>query len=134
MVQNIELHGAVIVSTPQEVALADARKGIAMFRETQVRILGIIENMSYFACPHCGERTEIFSTGGARRTAEVLGVPFLGEIPLEVALRESSDSGTPYMASAPDGATSAAFMAVAEATHQQISESALQPVPEGADS
>ena len=115
MVQNIQVDGAIIVSTPQDVALADARKGLAMFRETQVPIIGLIENMSFFACPHCGERTEIFSHGGARRTAEELGAPFLGEIPLVTALRETSDGGTPFMATRDDSPARRAFLQVAEA-------------------
>jgi ATP-binding protein involved in chromosome partitioning len=114
MVQNIEVHGAIIVSTPQDVALADARKGLAMFRETRVPIVGIIENMSYFSCPHCGERTEIFAHGGAQRTAEELGAPFLGEIPLVTALRETSDAGTPFMSSPDDSPAHRAFLHVAE--------------------
>jgi ATP-binding protein involved in chromosome partitioning len=120
MVQNIEVHGAVIVSTPQDVALADARKGIAMFRETKVPILGLIENMSYFACPHCGETTEIFSRGGARKTADVLGAPFLGEIPLEVALRETSDAGIPLMSKDGETAAHKAFLGVADAVLEEL--------------
>ena len=114
MVQNIQVHGAIIVSTPQDVALADARKGLAMFRETQVPIIGLIENMSFFICPHCQERTEIFSHGGARRTAEELGAPFLGEIPLVTALRETSDGGTPFMITCDDSPARRAFLQVAE--------------------
>lgn len=115
MVQQIEVDGAIIVSTPQDVALADARKGLAMFRETKVPIVGIIENMSYFLCPHCGERTEVFAHGGARKTAERLGAPFLGEIPLVTELRETSDAGTPFMSEEKDSATREAFASVAAA-------------------
>jgi len=114
MVQGIEVDGAIIVSTPQDVALADARKGLAMFRETKVPVVGLIENMSYFECPHCGERTEIFAHGGARKAAEKMQTPFLGEIPLVTTLRESSDAGTPLLASDDDSPTHRAFMKVAE--------------------
>jgi ATP-binding protein involved in chromosome partitioning len=122
MVQNIEVHGAIIVSTPQDVALADARKGLAMFRETSVPVVGLIENMSYFDCPHCGERTEIFAHGGARRTASTLGAPFLGEIPLVTALRETSDRGSPFMLIKEDSPARSAFLAIAEAVVAQTPE------------
>ena len=104
MAQQVPLAGAVIVSTPQDLALIDARKGLNMFRRVDVPVLGIVENMSYFVCPHCGERTDIFGHGGARREAERLGVPFLGEVPLHMAIRETSDAGTPVVVSEPDGA------------------------------
>ena len=97
MAQQVPLAGAVIVSTPQDIALLDARKGLNMFRKVDVPVLGIIENMSYFLCPHCGERSEIFSHGGARREAEKLGVEFLGEMPLDIAIRETSDGGHPIV-------------------------------------
>ena len=97
MAQQVPLAGAVIVSTPQDIALLDARKGLNMFRKVDVPVLGIIENMSYFLCPHCGERSEIFSHGGARREAERLGVEFLGEMPLDIAIRETSDGGRPIV-------------------------------------
>ena len=95
MAQQVPLAGAVIVSTPQDIALLDARKGLAMFQKVDVPVLGIVENMSYFLCPHCGQRSEIFSHGGARREAERLGVEFLGEVPLDLAIRETSDGGRP---------------------------------------
>ena len=120
MVQQIEVHGAVIVSTPQDVALADARKGIAMFRETHVPILGIVENMSYFACPHCGEKTEIFARGGARKTALELGVPFLGEIPLETELRATSDQGVPLLSRSTDLASARAFHLLASEVARRL--------------
>ncbi|HLJ64031.1 MAG TPA: Mrp/NBP35 family ATP-binding protein, partial [Stellaceae bacterium] len=101
MAQEVPLSGAVIVSTPQDIALLDARKGLAMFRKVEVPVLGFIENMSYFLCPHCGERSDIFSHGGARRDAARLGVEFLGEIPLDIAIRETSDGGDPITVSAP---------------------------------
>jgi ATP-binding protein involved in chromosome partitioning len=103
MAQQVPLKGAVIVSTPQDLALVDARRGIAMFRRVSVPVLGIVENMSYFLCPHCGERSDIFGHGGARAEAERLDVPFLGEVPLDMEIREKSDSGLPVVATAPDG-------------------------------
>ena len=101
--QQTPLAGAVIVSTPQDIALLDARKGLNMFRKVDVPVLGIIENMSYFCCPHCGGRSEIFSHGGARQEAEKLGVPCLAEIPLHIAIRETADGGAPVVVSQPDG-------------------------------
>jgi ATP-binding protein involved in chromosome partitioning len=103
MAQQVPLKGAVIVSTPQDLALIDARRGIAMFRRVNVPVLGIVENMSTFICPQCGTRSDIFGHGGARREAERLGVPFLGEVPLDIAIREKSDSGAPVVATMPDG-------------------------------
>ncbi|MBO0345047.1 iron-sulfur cluster carrier protein ApbC [Roseibium sp. CAU 1637] len=102
MAQQVPLAGAVIVSTPQDLALIDARKGLNMFRRVDVPVLGIVENMSYFICPGCGGRHDIFGHGGARKEAEKLGVPFLGEVPLDIAIRENSDNGTPIVVSAPD--------------------------------
>lgn len=103
MAQKVKLAGAVIVSTPQDIALIDARKGLGMFRKTAVPVLGIVENMSFFLCPHCGERSEIFGHGGARHEAEKLGVPFLGEVPLHLDIRSHSDDGHPIVAAKPDG-------------------------------
>ena len=103
MAQQVPLKGAVIVSTPQDLALIDARRGIAMFKRVNVPVLGVVENMSYFLCPHCGTRSDIFSHGGARHEAERLGVPFLGEVPLHMTIREKSDSGLPVVATMPDG-------------------------------
>ena len=113
MAQQVPLSGAVIVSTPQDLALIDARKGIGMFRKVNVPILGIIENMSHFLCPHCGERSDIFGHGGARAEAERLGVPFLGEIPLTMAIREKSDAGTPVVVSEPDSAHAKVYREIA---------------------
>ncbi|MES2255754.1 MAG: iron-sulfur cluster carrier protein ApbC [Pseudomonadota bacterium] len=112
--QRAPLKGAVIVSTPQDIALIDARKGIAMFKKTQVPILGVVENMSVFVCPDCGHSHHIFGHGGARETAEKVGAPFLGEIPLVPLIRETSDAGTPVMVAAADGPEALAFLAVAE--------------------
>src|SRR5262252_2320124 len=114
MAQQVPLKGAVIVSTPQDLALIDARRGIAMFRRVNVPVLGIVENMSTFICPHCGGRSDIFGHGGARHEAERLGVPFLGEVPLDLAIRETSDAGRPVVATDPDGAHAAIFRAIAE--------------------
>ena len=120
LAQQVPLAGAVIVSTPQDLALADARKGLAMFQKVDVPILGIIENMSTFVCPHCGERTDIFGHGGARDEAARLGVPFLGEVPLALAIRELSDSGRPVVVSAPDGPHAEAFRAIAAKVRDEL--------------
>ncbi len=113
MAQQVPLAGAIIVSTPQDLALIDARKGLNMFRKVDVPVLGIVENMSTFICPHCGGRSDIFSHGGARSEAERLGVPFLGEVPLEMSVREMSDAGKPVVATAPDSAVAAAYRDIA---------------------
>ncbi len=113
MAQQVPLSGAVIVSTPQDLALIDARKGINMFRKVNVPILGIIENMSYFLCPSCGTRSDIFGTGGARAEAETLGAPFLGEVPLHMTIRETSDTGRPVVATEPDSAHARIYVDIA---------------------
>ena len=113
MAQQVPLKGAVIVSTPQDLALLDARRGIAMFRRVNVPVLGIVENMSTFICPHCGERSDIFGHGGARHEAERLGVPFLGEVPLALEIRETSDAGAPVVASDPHGTYAKVFHDIA---------------------
>ncbi len=118
--QRVPLTGAVIVSTPQDVALADVRKGINMFAKVNVPILGVIENMSYHLCPHCGERSEIFGHGGAKATAEEFGAEFLGEIPLHIAIRETSDAGQPIVVSQPDSAEAAAYTRIAERLRGRI--------------
>jgi ATP-binding protein involved in chromosome partitioning len=120
MAQQVPLRGAVIVSTPQDLALVDARRGIAMFRRVNVPVLGIVENMSYFVCPQCGTRTDIFGHGGARAEAVRLGVPFLGEVPLHMEIREKSDAGLPVVATAPDSPHAAAFRAIAAQLRDQI--------------
>ena len=112
LAQNVPLKGAVIVSTPQDLSLIDARRGLAMFSKVDVPVLGIVENMSYFQCPHCGTRSDIFGHGGARQEAERLGVPFLGEIPLHMSIRITSDSGTPVVESEPDGPYAAIYRAI----------------------
>ncbi len=126
--QRVPLKGAVIVSTPQDVALADARRGIAMFRKTQVPVLGIVENMSTFICPNCGHESHIFGHGGARETAERLGEPFLGEIPLNTAIRLTSDAGTPIVAAAPDAPEARAFLLIAEQVAAKI-DAPQRPAP-----
>jgi ATP-binding protein involved in chromosome partitioning len=113
MAQQAPLAGAIIVSTPQDLALIDARRGVAMFRKVEAPILGIIENMSYFLCPHCGGRTDIFSHGGARHDAEALGVPFLGEVPLDPTIRATSDAGAPVVGSEPQGPHAAIYINLA---------------------
>ena len=113
MAQQVPLAGAVIVSTPQDLALLDARRGVAMFRKVAVPILGLVENMSYFTCPACGHRSDIFAHGGARHEAERLGIPFLGEIPLAMPIRETSDGGRPIVASDPSSAHAKAYVALA---------------------
>jgi len=113
--QLVPLTGAITVTTPQEVALYDVRKGLMMFQKVNVPLLGVIENMSYFVCGHCGERTEIFSTGGGERAAEKFGVPFLGRIPIDPAIRAGGDSGTPIMIADPASPQSKAFKEIATA-------------------
>lgn len=120
LAQNVPLKGAVIISTPQDLSLIDARRGLAMFRKVNVPVLGIIENMSFFQCPHCGGRSDIFGHGGARHEAERLGVPFLGEIPLHMSIRETSDSGHPVVESQPEGPHAAIYRAIAESIRDRL--------------
>ncbi len=127
MAQQVPLAGAIIVSTPQDLALIDARKGLNMFRKVDVPVLGIIENMSYFACPSCGHRSEIFGHGGAREEAEKLGVPFLGEVPLDMELRKRSDGGQPIVVSLPDSEHAGIYRDIAKAAWDQISDAESGP-------
>lgn len=120
LAQKVPLSGAVIVSTPQDIALIDARKGLEMFRRTDVPVLGIVENMSYFSCPHCGGVSEIFGHGGARDEAARLGVPFLGEIPLHAMIRTLSDAGTPVVAVRPDSVEAKPYMDMAAMVAETI--------------
>ena len=120
LAQRVPLSGAVIVSTPQDIALADARKGLNMFEKVDIPVFGLIENMSYFSCPHCGERTDIFSHGGARKEAETMGMDFLGEIPLDIVIRETSDSGQPIVVSDPESPHSKAYLEIAEKVWTKI--------------
>src|SRR4029077_20568625 len=129
MAQQVPLSGAVIVSTPQDIALLDARKGLNMFRKVDVPVLGIVENMSYFLCPHCGERSNIFSHGGARREADKLGMEFLGEIPLDMAIRETSDGGNPIVVSQPTSPHAATYRAIAERIWQKVSGAPQKTAP-----
>jgi ATP-binding protein involved in chromosome partitioning len=129
MAQQVPLAGAVIVSTPQDLALIDARKGLNMFRRVNVPVLGILENMSYFLCPHCGGRSDIFSHGGAMHEAERLGVPFLGGLPLDMQIRETSDGGRPIVASMPNSPHTAAYRDIAGAVWARIGEGAQRAAP-----
>jgi ATP-binding protein involved in chromosome partitioning len=130
MAQRVPLSGAVIVSTPQDIALIDARKGLNMFRKVDVPVFGIIENMSTFICPHCGETTEIFGHGGARATAAELGCDFLGEIPLKLSIRVQSDAGVPIMIKDPDGPEARAYLAIAgEVAARLDSGAGARPAP-----
>lgn len=114
LAQQVPLAGAVIVSTPQDLALIDARRGVAMFQKVDVPILGVVENMSYFVCPNCGTRHDVFAHGGARAEAEKLGVPFLGEVPLTMAIREGSDGGRPIVVTDPEGPQARIYREIAE--------------------
>jgi ATP-binding protein involved in chromosome partitioning len=125
MAQQVPLKGAVIVSTPQDLALIDARRGIAMFKRVNVPVLGIVENMSYFLCPKCDARSDIFGHGGARREAERLKVPFLGEVPLHMDIREKSDAGLPVVAIEPDGAHAKIYRDMAAKVRDQLSGGAV---------
>jgi ATP-binding protein involved in chromosome partitioning len=120
MAQQVPLAGAVIVSTPQDLALIDARKGLNMFRRVDVPVLGIVENMSYFLCPHCGERTDIFGHGGAEHEAARIGVPFLGAVPLHASIRQLSDAGTPVVAAEPRGEHARIFREIAARTWERV--------------
>jgi ATP-binding protein involved in chromosome partitioning len=122
LTQKVPLSGAVIVTTPQDVALIDARKGLAMFQKVNVPVLGIVENMASFVCPNCGEVTHIFRHGGGERTAAELGCPFLGSIPLDAAIAEGGDAGVPIVVSDADGPHAAAFRSIAEAVVRATTE------------
>jgi ATP-binding protein involved in chromosome partitioning len=114
LAQKTKLRGAVVVSTPQDIALIDARRGAKMFEQLRVPVLGIVENMSYFSCPNCQHRSDIFGHGGARDEAARIGVPYLGGVPLLLAIRETGDAGLPIIASAPEGEAAAAYRAITE--------------------
>jgi ATP-binding protein involved in chromosome partitioning len=120
MAQRVALSGAVIVSTPQDIALLDARRGVRMFERVRVPVLGIVENMSFFCCPSCGHRAEIFGHGGARLEAQRLGTEFLGEVPLLLEIRTGSDAGTPIVAAAPDSAAAQAFAQIARRVWDKV--------------
>lgn len=127
MAQQVPLAGSVIVSTPQDIALIDARKGLNMFRKVDVPILGLIENMSTFICPNCGERSDIFGHGGAREEAERLGIPFLGEIPLHIDIRTNSDGGTPVVVSEPESRHAEIYRSIAALVLEQMAAEAQTP-------
>ena len=129
MAQQVPLAGAVIVSTPQDLALIDARKGLNMFRKVEVPVLGIVENMSYFIAPDTGARYDIFGHGGARKEAERIGVPFLGEVPLTMSIRETSDAGTPLFASEPNGPVAGIYRDIAAKVWAQVSNVPQRPAP-----
>lgn len=120
MAQQVPLSGAVIVSTPQDLALIDARKGLNMFKRVDVPVLGIVENMSYFLCPNCGTRSDIFGHGGARAEAARLGVPFLGEVPLHMEIREKSDAGLPLVATDPGSPHAKLYREIAAAAWREV--------------
>ena len=127
MAQRVTLTGAVIVSTPQDIALIDARRGVRMFEKTRVPVLGLVENMSYYCCPNCGHRSEVFGHGGARAEADRLGIDFLGEIPLLLDIRTASDAGTPIAAMAPDSEAAKAYDTLARLVWEKIA----APAPAG---
>ena len=127
MAQQVPLSGAIIVSTPQDIALLDARKGLNMFRKVDVPVLGIIENMSVFICPNCGHESHIFSHGGARREAETLGMNFLGEMPLHIDIRVTSDEGRPIVISEPDGEHARRYMEMAKKVWERLSGGDAEP-------
>jgi ATP-binding protein involved in chromosome partitioning len=129
MSQQVPLRGAVMVSTPQDLALIDVRRGMAMFRRVNVPILGIVENMSYFLCPQCGTRSDIFGHGGARHEAERLGVPFLGEVPLHMEIREKSDAGLPVVATVPNGPHAEIYRGIAARLRNEIAAGAGRAAP-----
>ena len=114
LAQRVVVAGAVIVSTPQDIALIDARRGVAMFEKVGIKVLGVVENMSFFHCPACGHEAHVFGHGGARREAERLGVPFLGEVPLLLEVREAGDAGAPIVVAAPESPGALALRAIAE--------------------
>ncbi len=121
LVQTIPLTGSVIVTTPQDVALIDARRAIKMFGEVKIPILGIIENMSHFVCPHCGKTTDVFSHGGGEKTSERYEVPYLGSLPLELKIREAGDAGKPVVIAAPESEEAKAFLKIAQDVASRIS-------------
>jgi ATP-binding protein involved in chromosome partitioning len=124
--QTVPVAGAVVVTTPQGVSVSDVRKAVGMFRQLNIPLLGVVENMSYFVCGHCSERTEIFGHGGGRRMAEELSVPFLGEVPIDTRVRSGGDEGTPIVAAAPEAPAAVAFQEVAGKVAAQLSIQAMR--------
>jgi ATP-binding protein involved in chromosome partitioning len=130
MAQQTPTSGAVIVSTPQDLALLDARRGVTMFQKVDVPILGVVENMSSFCCPNCGHVSPIFGHGGARAEAEKLGVPFLGEVPLDMTIRATSDEGRPIVATDPDSPHARVYLDIARAIWSRLTQAgASRPAP-----
>jgi ATP-binding protein involved in chromosome partitioning len=121
MAQSVPMAGAVVVTTPQGVSVSDVRKAVGMFRQLNIPVLGVIENMSYFVCGHCSQRTEIFGNGGGRRMAEEMGIPFLGEVPIDTRVRAGGDEGSPIVAAAPDAPAAQAFLDLASRVAAQVS-------------
>jgi ATP-binding protein involved in chromosome partitioning len=126
MAQSVPVAGAVVVTTPQGVSVSDVRKAVGMFRQLNIPVLGVIENMSTFACPHCGERTDIFGHGGGEKMATEMGIPFLGEVPIDTRVRSGGDEGQPIVAAAPESPAGAAFTSVAGKVAAQISIQAMR--------
>jgi ATP-binding protein involved in chromosome partitioning len=126
MAQSVPMAGAVVVTTPQGVSVSDVRKAVAMFRQLNIPILGVVENMSYFTCGHCGERTDIFGSGGGLRMAEDMGIPFLGQVPIDTRVRSGGDEGQPIVAVAPDAPAARAFEELAGKVAAQISIQAMR--------
>lgn len=126
MTQSVPLAGGIVVTTPQDVALSDARKGVVMFQQVNVNVLGLVENMSYFVCPSCGERSEIFDHGGGEKTSRQFNVPFLGGIPLETGIRRCGDKGSPVVVDAPESPAAEAFRSIARKLAAEISKSSFQ--------
>jgi ATP-binding protein involved in chromosome partitioning len=131
LAQAIQLTGAVIVTTPQEVAIGDALRSAKMFERVGVPVLGVVENMSHFACPHCGQRTDIFLSGGGDRLAQEIGVPLLGQIPLQAGVADLGDSGAPVIVAQPDSPAAVALRAIAEAVRKRAGRSVSLPILTG---
>jgi ATP-binding protein involved in chromosome partitioning len=125
LAQMVPVSGAVVVTTPQEVSLADTAKAVAMYKKLQIHVLGLVENMSYYVCPHCQSRDDIFDHGGGRRLATEMSIPFLGEIPMDIGVRLAGDAGTPVVKRAPDSELSKSFLTLAQNLAQQVSVAAL---------
>jgi len=126
MAQSVPMAGAVVVTTPQGVSVSDVRKAVGMFRQLNIPVLGVVENMSDFACPHCGQHTEIFGHGGGQKLAEDMGIPFLGAVPIDTRVREGGDEGAPIVLAAPESPAGAAFITVAGKVAAQISMQAMR--------